>query len=754
MKKILPLLFFIVLIINCVSAQNYLTGIVKNPNGEPLVGANVFVKGTTQSTLTGINGEFRIVADTNAVLLITYKGYKDFEVKANRLTITELKMYSADEMDFYGNDDYYYLLTANTLIKSDDYAVGTENNLYQLLRGKVAGLNIISYDGRTDAASYYILRGDLSDVSYYKMPMVIVDGVYSTYSLFMLNPNNIESIRVVREPISLGINDYNLAIVVKTRKPTEKSLSVQYSGSVSINTDANVKNDDYNDYSTTTSTQHNLQLLGNAGKMPYRLSFNYNLLKGMLNDETEHYAADFWLNPKVGNFIDVSISGYYKRYSIAEEQAVYNYYTDTKAKTNFYGGNIGINHTVQGAEDFYINILSSVEYLDEDNIDEDNDALTATFDANLLYSHKFNTKHYVEAKVGTIVIYDKYEGNSYLDSEWKETQTKLYVQSNLAANKFFTNAKVFINNKLEYLQASLSLGLKPINQLTLRMSGSGTNIYLGNDNEWDRYNDDYLYDMTASGNFGIDWNVLKNRLFGSFDVYFNRTYEYNDGDKSKINNLGVDFQIGSKILDMEHIKWRVNANAAYNKSYVGNVPTDEDRLAYLDYDDMGRIEGKSPITYTALEQVYDVLGNPISGLFNDIDGDGEITSNDCVVRHSPLPSVIGGFSTYFEAYDAYLQLNAHANINRYNYIYDYESYPITGNVKNSSFLRIDDITLGYKFRWARVPWQVYASVQNPFVVTDYDGIEPEILNGFEGRGYYQRPTIFAFGVKIGFNSKN
>ena len=106
-------------------AQKGVTGMVKDHNGAPLVGANIYVKGTTVSTITGPTGEFNINAsDSNAVLLITYNGYQNMEVPVRDLATANMQMKlaaSTEEFDsFYGNDRYYTLTTAKTFIKTDD----------------------------------------------------------------------------------------------------------------------------------------------------------------------------------------------------------------------------------------------------------------------------------------------------------------------------------------------------------------------------------------------------------------------------------------------------------------------------------------------------------------------------------------------------------------------------------------------------------------------------------------------------------
>ena len=107
------------LVSSSVFAQGRVSGIVKDRKGEPLIGANVYVKGTTISTISGLNGDFMIAADSNAVLLITFNGYQNLEVPVRDLATANLQMKPVipdDFTGFYSNDSYYNVTANNTLI--------------------------------------------------------------------------------------------------------------------------------------------------------------------------------------------------------------------------------------------------------------------------------------------------------------------------------------------------------------------------------------------------------------------------------------------------------------------------------------------------------------------------------------------------------------------------------------------------------------------------------------------------------------
>jgi len=393
-------------------------------------------------------------------------------------------------------------------------------------------------------------------------------------------------------------------------------------------------------------------------------------------------------------------------------------------------------------------------------------------DASFLYSKKFSSKYYVEAKAGTAILYMKSDEDFHDISDDVESnktnKMNLYLGANAAINRFFINSTTCINKDFDNLQFSLSMAVKPCRGLALRFGLNALNIYWGNDEVWERSEDDNLYNMTTSANFGLEWNLLKNRLFGSLDIYNTRVRDESVYESIDLKNFGLEFVLGAKILDMKRVKWRVNANIAVNESVIGNEINNEEHLLYLNKiysnGNTAAIEGKSPLTYTVYDQVYDNSGNPIQGLYSDIDENGLINEDDLIVRHSPIPSIVAGFSTKLETFGFYLQADAHINADRYNcyvnenyadsYFLDSGSeYVSSENVSNSSFFRMDDIVLGYKSSKSKIPWQVYAAVQNPFVITNYEGSDPEIADGLDDGYFYQRPTIYSLGVKINFKIK-
>lgn len=234
-------------------------GTVADENGEPIIGANVSVKGTTKGTITDVNGEFAIEnIDANTVLLITYIGYLPQEVEVDNRTFLNIVIkedtQKLDEVVVigYGTMKKKDLTGAVSSVKMDDSPVSTISTISHALAGKAAGLQIRTTSAQPGGESTFRIRGAAS-VSAGNDPLIVIDGFpvnsvsgieagkYSDGSkdniLGSINPNDIESIEVLKDASSTaiyGARAGNGVIIVTTKKGQKGDAKVRYSGSVSV----------------------------------------------------------------------------------------------------------------------------------------------------------------------------------------------------------------------------------------------------------------------------------------------------------------------------------------------------------------------------------------------------------------------------------------------------------------------------------------------------------------------------------------
>ncbi len=214
-----------------------IVGKVVDANGEPLVGASVAEAGTSNGTITDFDGAFVLNVEKNVTLLVSYVGYKDQEVRAHKDMVVMLKEDTQvlDEVVAigYGTQKKANLTGAVTTVDvSKTLESKTESDVAKALQGAVPGLTITNTTGDLDADPTVVIRGigTLSNGGT-STPLYVVDGV-PMENLSYLNPNDIESISVLKDASSTAIYGTRAAfgvvlVTTKTAKTAEK-VTVTY----------------------------------------------------------------------------------------------------------------------------------------------------------------------------------------------------------------------------------------------------------------------------------------------------------------------------------------------------------------------------------------------------------------------------------------------------------------------------------------------------------------------------------------------
>ena len=206
---------------------NKVTGIVKDTNGEPIIGANVTVKGQSIGTITDIDGRFVLDAPKNAVLQITYIGYVSQEVKVgsqkelNIILKEDTKTLDEVVVIGYGSMRKKDLTGAVVQINPNKVADTHPTNVQELLRG-TAGLQI-GYDTSAKGGGSIQLRGQNSVYTDgdHNAPLIVLDGMVFYGELSEINPNDISQIDVLKDASSTAIYGAKAAcgvIIITTKK--------------------------------------------------------------------------------------------------------------------------------------------------------------------------------------------------------------------------------------------------------------------------------------------------------------------------------------------------------------------------------------------------------------------------------------------------------------------------------------------------------------------------------------------------------
>jgi len=337
--------------------QKKIQGTVNDETGEPLIGASVFVKGTTNATMTDADGKFTLTVNPGSVIVVTFVGYhtKEFTVDSKSDYTIELveNTHMIDEVVVvgYGTMKKQNLTGAVSAVKFDEALTSRPTmNLSSALTGLSAGLNISQLSGTPGAEDVSILvrgRGTMNDSS----PLVIIDGVPG--ALNDVNPNDVESVSILKDASSsaiYGSRAANGVILVTTKRGTEGKVNVTYSGYVGWQSAAKkidfisdmathmemvnaahgkeqysisaiddwrrestagnplYPNTDWYDEMLNTSvlTEHNLTVRGGSSRNNFSLSLGYLDNKGIIdNSGYKKYSFRLNVDSKVTNWLDM-----------------------------------------------------------------------------------------------------------------------------------------------------------------------------------------------------------------------------------------------------------------------------------------------------------------------------------------------------------------------------------------------------------------------------------------------------------------
>ena len=324
-------------------------------------------------------------------------------------------------------------------------------------------------------------------------------------------------------------------------------------------------------------------------------------------------------------------------------------------------------------------------------------------------------------------------------------------------------------------------------------------------------NSDLTWEKTTTYNAGLDFTALNGRFGFNVDGYYRKTTDLlsqvavaagtNLSDKilknvGSLENYGVELAFNVKPIVTKDFVWDVTYNVGWNHNEITEleagksdwVETGSSVSRSNDTKVQANKVGEPINSFYVYQQVYDENGKPIEGLYVDRDGNGIIDDGDRYCYKSPAPDVIMGLTTKFIYKNWDFSAAFHASIGNYVY-YDFlnskavldqitqygninttaEAVKLgfTGStlkpntqsdyfVRNASYLKCSNMTLGYSFpalfkagAEKICSGRIYFTVQNPFIITKYKGIDPEVSSGMD-KNPYPRPISFQLGLNLNF----
>ena len=329
------------------------------------------------------------------------------------------------------------------------------------------------------------------------------------------------------------------------------------------------------------------------------------------------------------------------------------------------------------------------------------------------------------------------------------------------------------------------------------------------------YDPNLKWETTTSYNVGLDWGILKQRLTGSVDWYYRKTTDllnsatvpaganFRNQVMSNIGsmyNMGVETSLHWLAVNAKDFNWTMDYNFTYNYNKITNLNGGSDPNYFVPTGGIsagtgGNIQaqhvGNAVNSFHVFQQAYDKNGKPLEGVVVDRNSDGKITDADKYYYKAPAAPVTMGFASRFEYRNWDLGFALRASLG--NYVYN-DAFASTSNmsnseifvkskflvnrptdvvadnwlstettstqtdywVQNASFLKLDNVTLGYSFAnllkqgsWNGITGRIYGTVNNVFCLTKYKGLDPEVFNGIDNN-LYPRPISFILGLNLNF----
>lgn len=311
--RIKDILVFLLLFMACggsVFAQSTkISGIVVSA-GEPLIGASIAEKGTTNGTITDKDGRFELSASPNAALVVSYLGYETTTVHVKGKTYLTIEMTPAMNMldEFvaigYGVQQKKLITGATVQVKGDDIAKLNTVNTLGALQSQTPGVNIIKQSGKPGDGFKVTIRGlgtiGTSD------PLYIIDGVPNG-DISMLSPSDIESVDVLKDAASAaiyGARAANGVILVTTKQGKKGKATIEYDGYIGFQNLAKT--------ATPLNAKQYLEILNEAG---YDRQYFADRIPGSILEGVDNgtFAGTNWLKemtlenaPQMGHAVNVT----------------------------------------------------------------------------------------------------------------------------------------------------------------------------------------------------------------------------------------------------------------------------------------------------------------------------------------------------------------------------------------------------------------------------------------------------------------
>ncbi|TXD85558.1 SusC/RagA family TonB-linked outer membrane protein [Subsaximicrobium wynnwilliamsii] len=317
------------------------------------------------------------------------------------------------------------------------------------------------------------------------------------------------------------------------------------------------------------------------------------------------------------------------------------------------------------------------------------------------------------------------------------------------------------------------------------------------------YDENLKWEETTQYNVAVDFGFFNNRLSGSIDAYYRETEDLLSlvpvpaganltdillTNVGQVTSKGLEISLNGVIMKEEDFGWDTNFNITFQEQEITSLSLNDDPDYFIPTGGINGGVGNNiqilkpgfdPSTFFVFRQVYDNDGNAIEGAYVDVNGDNIITEADRQAYKKATPDAFIGFTNNFRYKNLDLNFTFRGNFG--NYVYN-NSASENGNLNNvlnqpgyqanahaslldtgfgnqnlfsdlyiqrADFIRLDNISFGYTIPFEKIIFRASLTANNVFVITEYDGLDPEISNGIENN-FYPRTRDIVLGLNFTF----
>ena len=317
------------------------------------------------------------------------------------------------------------------------------------------------------------------------------------------------------------------------------------------------------------------------------------------------------------------------------------------------------------------------------------------------------------------------------------------------------------------------------------------------------FDEELKWEETTQYNVALDFGFFNNRLTGTVDAYYRETEDLlsrvpvpaganltdllitNVGEAT---SRGIEFSLNGVIAQKENFGWNTNFNLTFQDVEITKLSLSDDPNFTLPTGGISggvgnQIQilrpGYDPTTFFVFRQVYDDNGNPIAGAYVDVNGDNQITEADRQPYKKATPDAFIGFTNNFRyrnfdlnftfrgSFGNYVYNNVASDRGNLNAVVNQPGYQPNAHssvldtnftnqelfsdyyIQRADFVRLDNISLGYTIPFSKMTLRTSLTATNVFVITEYDGLDPEISNGIENN-FYPRTRDIVLGLNFTF----